>query len=158
QGGRGGPCPRHRGRVDAAPMSRPRYLDRTVALLLLAAGGLGGLVLASQAWWQLTGTDLDPAVSTGVGVHTTIRGTTATGGLAQALSLCVLAAGLLGLVLRRLGRRVVGAACVLLGLGMAALGAWHPPPDSATVRTALRQVTLADDAALRPEAWVWVYV
>lgn len=139
-------------------MSRARYLDRTVSLLLLAAGGLGGLVLAAQAWWRLTGRDLDPSSSAGAGVQTTISGTTATGGLAQALAVCVLAATLLALVLRHVGRRVVAVACLLLGLGMAVLGGWHPQPDATIVQTALRQVTLADDAVLRSDVWVWGYL
>ena len=85
-------------------------------------------------------------------------GTEATGGLSQALASSPLAGMLLVLVLRGPrppgGRRAAGAgrrpAWSLVGL-------LRLRPSADAVRTQVREVSLADQFALRPTGWPWVY-
>jgi len=126
--------------------------DRTGGLRAFGLGGLAvgavlALVAGSRAWWRAAGT----------GVSVAFPGTEATGGLAQALALVVLAGALLGLVLRGRGRRVLGVLLVLAGVGILVLGASRPRPASGAVRTRVLEVSLADQFALVGTAWPYVY-
>lgn len=126
--------------------------DRTAGLRLFALGGLAvgavlALVAGSRAWWRAAGT----------GVSVTFTGTEATGGLAQALALVVLAGALLGLVLKSRGRRVLGVLLVLTGAGVVVLGLTRPRPASGTVRSRVLEVSLADQFALTGTPWPYVY-
>ena len=126
--------------------------DRTALLRLLALGGLAvgavlALVAGSRAWWRAAGT----------GVSVAFTGTEATGGLAQALALVVLAGALLALVLRSRGRRVLGVLLVLTGAGAVVLGATRPRPASGTIQSRVLEVSLADQFALVGTPWPYVY-
>lgn len=138
------------GGVAASSGSGPagRQISRPASLLLLGIGALTGLAAGSQSWWRLSGP----------GVSTTITGTASTSGLAQVLPACVLVAGLLSLVLRTWGRRLVGLLTALIGVGMAVIGGLHHQPDPAAVRSAIQQVSLSDRAGLSATAWVWAYL
>lgn len=126
---------------------------RLTSLVLLVAGGLGGLVASAQPWWRLVGTSADAPVDA------TITGSTASAGLSQVLPACVLVAALLTLVLRSpLGRRILAVLAALLGLGTAVLGGWRPRPDAATIQQVLRQSSLADHAAVVATPWPWVHL
>jgi uncharacterized membrane protein (TIGR02234 family) len=116
-----------------------------LAGLLLGAGL--GLVAGAQPWWR----------AVGEGVSVKFSGTDATAGLSQALAVVVLAGTLLALVLRARGRRVVGALLALAGAGGALLGALRPRPSAGAVRSQVREVSLADQFALDPTAWPWVF-
>lgn len=126
--------------------------DRTAGLRLFALGGLAvgavlALVSASRAWWR----------AAGAGVSVTFTGSAATGGLAQALGLVVLAGALLGLALKSRGRRVLGVLLVLTGAGGVVLGLTRPRPASGTVRSRVLEVSLADQFALVGTGWPYVY-
>ena len=129
------------------PARRRSGGQRSLALGGLAAGAVLALVAGSRAWWRAAGN----------GVSVAFPGTEATGGLAQALALVVLAGALLGLVLRSRGRRVLGVLLLLAGAGVVVLGLTRPRPDSGTVRTRVLEVSLADQFALLGTAWPYVY-
>lgn len=95
---------------------QPRRLtSRAVAFLTVPGGGLLGLLLASQPWWTAAAAP--------------ITGNTATAALAGVLAGAAAAGGALALLLRRLGRTVLGTLLALLGVGMALTGwAAHPGP------------------------------
>jgi uncharacterized membrane protein (TIGR02234 family) len=120
---------------------------RTLALGGLAVGAVLALVAGSRAWWRAAGT----------GVSVAFTGTEASGGLAQALALVALAGALLGLVLRRRGRQVLGVLLVLAGAGVVVLGLTRPRPSSGTVRSRVLEVSLADQFALVGTPWPYVY-
>jgi len=131
-----------------APSARDRSAAlRGPALGGLAAGAVLALVAGSRAWWRAAGT----------GVSVTFTGTEATGGLAQALALVVLAGVLLALVLKSRGRRVLGVLLVLTGAGVVVLGLTRPRPASGTVRSRVLEVSLADQFALLGTPWPYVY-
>jgi uncharacterized membrane protein (TIGR02234 family) len=140
--------------VEADPAtsgSRPAR-DRAATLRLFSLGGLAvgavlALVAGSRAWWRAAGT----------GVSVAFTGTEATGGLAQALALVVLAGALLGLVLRSRGRRVLGVLLLLTGAGVVVLGLLRPRPASQAVRSRVLEVSLADQFALTGTPWAYVY-
>ena len=121
--------------------------SRPLALAGLAVGAVLALVAASRAWWR----------AAGAGVSVAFPGTEATGGLAQALALVVLAGALLGLVLRSRGRRVLGVLLALAGAGVLVLGVLRPRPSSGTVQSRVLEVSLADQFALVGTAWPYVY-
>lgn len=121
--------------------------SRPLALGGLAVGAVLALVAASRAWWRAAGT----------GVSVSFPGTEATGGLAQALALVVLAGALLGLVVRSRGRRVLGVLLALAGAGVVVLGVLRPRPSSSTVQSRVLQVSLADQFALVGTPWPYVY-
>ena len=134
------------------PGSAASARDRGAGLRSLALGGLAvgavlALVAGSRAWWRAAGS----------GVSVAFPGTEATGGLAQALALVVLAGALLGLVLRSRGRRVLGVLLVLAGAGVVVLGLTRPRPASGTVRSRVLEVSLADQFALVGTPWPYVY-
>lgn len=118
-----------------------------LALGGLAVGAVLALVAGSRAWWRAAGS----------GVSVAFPGTEATGGLAQALALVVLAGALLGLVLRARGRRVLGVLLALAGAGVAVLGVSRPRPASGTVQSRVLEVSLADQFALVGTPWPYVY-
>lgn len=133
-------------------LTAPPARDRAAALRLFALGGLAvgavlALVAGSRAWWRAAGT----------GVSLAFTGTEATGGLAQALALVVLAGVLLGLVLKSRGRRVLGVLLLLTGAGVVVLGLTRPRPASGTVRSRVLEVSLADQFALLGTPWPYVY-
>ena len=120
---------------------------RPLALGGLAAGGLLGVVAASQPWWRATGD----------GVAVTFSGSEATAGLSQALAIVVLAGWVLILVLRAAGRRILGLVLTLAGAGMLVTGVWRPRPSAEAVLTQVREVSLIDQVALQATAWPWLY-
>lgn len=120
---------------------------RLLALGGLAVGAVLALVAGSRAWWRAAGS----------GVSVVFTGTEASGGLAQALALVVLAGALLGLVLRSRGRRVLGVLLVLTAAGVVVLGLTRPRPAPGTVRSRVLEVSLADQFALVGTAWPYVY-
>lgn len=113
---------------------------------LLVGAGLG-LVAGAQPWWHAVGQS----------VAVTFTGAQASAGLGQALALVVLVGTLLALVLAVRGRRVLGALLVLAGLGALVLGVSRPRPSADAVRSEVREVSLADQFALTPTVWPWVY-
>ncbi len=124
---------------------------RLASLGLTAVGAVLALVTAGQAWWRLTGPDV-------ANLKATMTGTTVTSGLAQALPLCGLAAGLLSLALRVWGRRIVGGLIAAAGIGIAVLGGLHPPPSQTAVQQTLQQVSLGGTAGGAPTIGVWIYL
>lgn len=120
---------------------------RSAALGGLAVGAVLALVTGSRAWWRADGT----------GVSVAFTGTEASGGLAQALALVVLAGALLGLAVRSRGRQVLGVLLVLAGAGVLVLGLSRPRPASQTVRSRVLEVSLADQFALVGTPWPYVY-
>jgi uncharacterized membrane protein (TIGR02234 family) len=116
-----------------------------LAGLLLGAGL--ALVAGAQPWWR----------AVGEGVSVKFSGTDATAGLSQALAVVVLAGTLLALVLRAHGRRVVAVLLGLAGTGAILLGALRPRPSAGAVRSQVREVSLADQFALEPTTWPWVF-
>lgn len=130
----------------------PVRLPRAASLRPLALGGLAlgavlALVAGSRAWWRAAGT----------GVSVSFTGTEASGGLATALALVVLAGALLALVLRSRGRQVLGVLLLLTGAGAVVLGLLRPRPASPTVRSRVLEVSLADSFALDATPWPLVY-
>lgn len=121
--------------------------SRPLALGGLAAGGLLGVVTASQPWWRATGD----------GVAVTFSGSEATAGLSQALAIVVLVGWVLVLVLRTPGRRFLGAALALAGAGMLVTGVGRPRPSPEAVLTQVREVSLIDQFALGATGWPWLY-
>ena len=121
--------------------------SRPLALGVLVAGGLLGVVAAAQPWWRATGD----------GVAVTFSGSEATAGLSQAIAIVVLAGWVLILVLRAPGRRVVGALLSLAGAGMLLTGVSRPRPSAEAVLSEVREVSLIDQFALGATAWPWLY-
>ena len=117
----------------------------TLAVLVLGAGV--GFVASAQPWWRANGD----------GAAVTFSGSDATGGLCQALAAVTLCGILLLLVLRTKGRRVLAVLVGLAGIGMVLTGALQSAPDTAAVRSRVRQVSLTDQFALTTTAWPWVY-
>jgi drug/metabolite transporter (DMT)-like permease len=110
-------------------------------------GGVLALVTGAQPWWR----------ASGEGVAVSFTGTETTAGLAQALGVVALAGWLLVLVLRTRGRQVVAALLVLLGAGIVLVGALRPRPSADAVRSQVREVSLADQFALRSTGWSYGY-
>jgi uncharacterized membrane protein (TIGR02234 family) len=131
----------------AADPSAPAQRSRGIAFAGLLLGGLGGLVTASQAWWK----------ASGGGTSVSFTGNEASGGLTWALPAVLLAGALLALVLRALGRQIVGVLLALVGAGMVLTGALRQRPTSQGVLDRLSQVTLADSFALTSTVWPWLY-
>lgn len=113
---------------------------------LLIGAGLG-LVAGAQPWWRAVGQS----------VSVTFTGAQASAGLGQALALVVLVGTLLALVLVVRGRRILGALLVLAGVGALVVGVSRPRPSADAVRSQVREVSLADQFALAPTVWPWVY-
>ncbi|WP_162605500.1 Trp biosynthesis-associated membrane protein [Jiangella ureilytica] len=107
-----------------SPAARREYLG---ALVLLAAGGVLGLVAASRPWGRA---ELSSSLSV---TSTTVSGSDLVP-LAPAVALVALAAVVAVPAVRRLGRRVVGAALALLGAAQAALAALTLPDLAGRVR------------------------
>lgn len=124
-------------------VTRPRAL--TFAALI--TGGGVAVVSAAQPWWRAVGQN----------VLVRFSGVEATGGLAQALAVVALAGTLLILVLRRRGRRIVGVILVLVGAGIAAVGAIRQRPNADAVRTQVREISLVDQFAVDPTGWSWAF-
>ncbi|HHV22665.1 MAG TPA: Trp biosynthesis-associated membrane protein [Propionibacterium sp.] len=85
--------------------------ERGLAFVLLAAGGLIGLLLATQNWWT------HPAVTAGV------TGNVATGSLAGVLAGAAAAGTGLAALSGRRAKRVLGGLLTVLGVGMIAVAA-----------------------------------
>jgi uncharacterized membrane protein (TIGR02234 family) len=121
--------------------------SRTLAFGCLIIGDALAMVGTSQPWWR----------ATGEGVLVRLSGTEATGGLSQALAIVALAGTLLMLALRTRGRRVIGALLLLVGVTIAAVGGFRRQPTADTVRTEVREVSLADAFQVDATAWPWVF-
>jgi uncharacterized membrane protein (TIGR02234 family) len=100
-----------------SPAARREYLG---ALVLLAAGGVLGLVAASRPWGRA---ELSSSLSV---TSTTVSGSDLVP-LAPAVALVALAAVVAVPAVRRLGRRVVGAVLAVLGAVQAVLAALALP-------------------------------
>lgn len=120
---------------------------RTRALLPGLVGGVLALVTGAQAWWR----------ATGEGVAVAFTGTESTAGLSQALGVVALAGWLLVLVLHTRGRRVVAVLLALTGLGIVGVGVLRQRPSAGTVRSSVREVSLADSFDLVPAVWPYAY-
>lgn len=129
----------------ARPAPPGRLRSRALAPGLL--GAALALLAGAQTWWQ----------ARGEGVSVRFSGTETTAGLSQALGVVALAGWLLVLALRRRGRRVLGVLTALAGAGVLVLGLLRPQPSATTVRTSVREVSLADQFALSASAWPFVY-
>lgn len=123
---------------------------RGLCYLALVIGGLLAFVAAAQPWWTAT-----PAGAEGLRVD--FSGAESTGGLAQVLASVVAAGTLLTLVLRSRGRRVLGVALGLVGLGMLVTGVLRTSPTPAAVAARVQLVTLGDEASLRAGSWPFAY-
>jgi uncharacterized membrane protein (TIGR02234 family) len=121
--------------------------NRALAFGCLIIGSALALIGTSQPWWR----------ALGEGVVVRFSGTEATGGLSQALAIVALAGTLLMLALRTRGRRVIGALLLLIGLAIAALGGVRLQPSAETVRSEVREVSLADAFQLHATVWPWVF-
>lgn len=132
---------------DTAVTRKPGSRSKMLTFAGLLVGGLLGIVASSQPWWRATGD----------GADVPFTGSDSTAGLSQALVIVGLAGTLLVLALRVRGKQVVAVLLALAGLGMAVTGALRLRPTSAAVLTKLREITLADQYALQPTAWTWVY-
>lgn len=128
-------------------MTRSGSSARTLCFGGLLLGGGLGVVAAAQPWWRAVGQDVSVKFS----------GQDVTAGLSQALAVVTLAGALLILVLRSRGRRVVGMLLSCAGLGIAVVGALRVRPSSDAVLTQVREVSLANQFALVPTPWPWVY-
>jgi uncharacterized membrane protein (TIGR02234 family) len=121
--------------------------SRALAFGCLIIGGALAMVGTSQPWWR----------AAGEGVVVRFSGTEATGGLSQALAIVALAGTLLMLALRTRGRRVIGALLLLVGLTIAAVGGFRRQPSADTIRTEVREVSLADAFQVDATVWPWVF-
>lgn len=130
--------------------------------IALVVGAVGGLALAAQPWWQITGDGqgmglgADPG-STGAAGAVELSGNAATAGLSAALATVCLVGTVLSLTLRRLGRRVLVVVLAVLGAGMVVLGAGHRRPSDAIIVEELRKTTLADTWTADATIWPWLY-
>lgn len=129
------------------PAGPPGRSSRSLAHAGLVLGGGLGVVAAAQPWFTAVGRDVSVQIS----------GVQSTAGLNQALAVVTLAGALLILVLKTRGRRVVGVLLTLVGLGIVVLGALRTEPSPDAVLTQVREVSLADQFALDPTPWAWVY-
>jgi uncharacterized membrane protein (TIGR02234 family) len=121
--------------------------SRALAFGCLIIGGAMAMVGTSQPWWR--------AASEGVVVR--FSGTEATGGLSQALAIVALAGTLLMLALRTRGRRLIGALLLLVGVTIATVGGFRRQPSADTIRTEVREVSLADAFQVDATVWPWVF-
>lgn len=121
--------------------------SRLLAFAGLTVGGLLGIIASSQPWWRASGD----------GANVPFTGTDSTAGLSQALVIVALAGTLLVLALRVRGKQVIAVLLALTGVGMVTTGLLRLRPASSAVRTKLREISLADQFALEPTAWAWVY-
>lgn len=132
----------------AAPAAGPRPArSRPLTFGCLVLGGLLAVVASAQPWWR----------AAAGGTTVSFPGAVATGGLSRALAVVALAGTLLVLVLRVRGRRLVAVLLALTAVGATLVGALRLRPSSSTVRTRLREVTLADSYALTATTWPWTY-
>lgn len=130
--------------------------------IALVAGGIGGLALAAQPWWEIVadaqglalGGDVPASSAAGA---VTLTGNSATAGLAAALATVCLVGTVFSLTLRRVGRRVLAGLLVLFGAGMAVLGGAHPRPGDNTIVEELRKSTLASSWTADATIWPWLY-
>lgn len=122
------------------------WASRPVTLGWLLLGGLVAVVASAQPWWRASGTDAQVAFT----------GAEATGGLSQALAVVTLAGSLLVLVLKLVGRRVLGVLLAVAGMSQTVVGLLRQQPSGETVRSRIREVSLADQYALSPTLWPWV--
>lgn len=111
-------------------MADGRTLSRTIAFGALLGGGLLGLLLASQPWWT---TPSGPSVS----------GNQASATLAGVLAGAAVAGSALALLLRRVGRQILGALLAVIGAGMLATGwaARIPPAATTTFDSGVQTAT-----------------
>ena len=121
--------------------------SRALAFGCLIIGGAMAMFGTSQPWWR--------AASEGVVVR--FSGTEATGGLSQALAIVALAGTLLMLALRTRGRRLIGALLLLVGVTIATVGGFRRQPSVDTIRTEVREVSLADAFQVDATVWPWVF-
>jgi uncharacterized membrane protein (TIGR02234 family) len=138
-----------------ARITRPVSSRAASFALLLGGGGLG-VVAAAQPWWRAVGSD-GAGSGGGDAVSVAFSGVQATGGLAQALAVVALVGTVLILALRTRGRRVVGVLLAAVGAGIAVVGAIRLRPSAEAVLTQVREVSLADQFALNPTAWPWIF-
>ena len=120
---------------------------RALVQATLLGGGLLALVASAQPWWH----------GSAGGSEIAFTGADATGGLSQALPAVVLVGSLLVLVLRVRGRRILAVLLALAAAGQVVVGVLRVRPGSEAVRARIRQVSLADQFALEPTAWGWLY-
>jgi uncharacterized membrane protein (TIGR02234 family) len=133
---------------------------RPVCFALLFVGGGLGVVAAAQPWWRAVGAGSAGHGGTApadTGLSVAFSGVQATAGLSQALAVVALAGTLLILVLRSRGRRVVGTILALVGAAIAVVGALRLQPSPEAVRAQVREVSLADQFALEPTVWPWIF-
>lgn len=133
--------------LDGEPQRRSGSRSRMLAFAGLMVGGLLALVASAQPWWRATGD----------GADVPFTGTDSTAGLSQALATVGLAGTLLVLALRVRGKQVVAVLIALTGAGMVTTGVLRVRPTGSAVRTKLREISLADQFALEPTVWAWVY-
>lgn len=127
-------------------MTGARWRLVAVLGLLIAAGG--GLLIATRSWWLIHTDGVDVAMS----------GSASSGGLATVLALVVGGGVPLILILRRIGRRIVGVVVALAGVGMVLTGGFPSQPGVEQIRAELRQHTLADATGLSVTGWPTGYV
>jgi uncharacterized membrane protein (TIGR02234 family) len=121
--------------------------SRTLAFGCLFIGGGLALVASEQPWWR----------ATGEGVVLRLSGTQATGGLSQALAIVALAGTLLMLALQTRGRRMTGGLLLLVGVGLAVVGALGLQPSADAVRSQAHEVSLAETFRLSVTVWPWIF-
>ncbi len=110
---------------------------------LVVMGAAACLAVVAQPWALVRAGQAEVAVT----------GTEVTGGLIQALAIAVLAGWLLGLTLRRKGRRIVGGVVSVLGLAVAAVSLLLAAPSVELARERLRTVSLAADFSVASTWW-----
>jgi hypothetical protein len=106
----------------------------TVAFALLVGGAVAMVITAAVPWYDANGI---------VG----FSGADSTGGLAQALSVAILAGALVMLALRSTGRRIVAGLMAAIGLLAAGALPWRRP-GRAEIIAELRRQTLTDNVRL----------
>lgn len=120
---------------------------RSLAYAGLVLGGGLAAITAAQPWFRAVGQDVAVAIT----------GVQSTAGLSQALAVVTLAGALLVLVLQARGRRLVAVLLGLVGASIVLVGVLRVEPSSEAVLTQVREVSLADQFALNPTPWAWVY-
>lgn len=121
--------------------------SRLVSSAGLLGGGLLGVIAAGQNWWLARASGANSQAEVG------FTGTEATGGLAQALALVVLAGTLLALALKATGKRIVGMIVALVGAAQLVIGVVRPQPSNQAVINRVSQAALTDQFTLHAEAW-----
>jgi uncharacterized membrane protein (TIGR02234 family) len=106
----------------------------TIAFALLVGGAAAMVITAAVPWYEANGI-------------VSFSGTDSTGGLAQALSVAILAGALLMLTLRSTGRRIVAGVVAAIGVLAACALPWRRP-SRAEVVAELRKQTLTDSFQL----------